>query len=168
VPGASIFAPTTLDARPGFCNVSRPWASATQVKFLAVYPLPWDLQASAIYQNIPGVPITASYVARNADIRPSLGRNLGQCGGAATCNASVTSDLVPTDTLFEPRIQQVDLRFSRIVRLGKVRVQGNFDLYNLLNVSDVLNMNRRYGTQWLNVVQIMGGRLLKFSAQLDF
>ena len=28
-----------------------------------VYPLPWDFRASSIYQNIPGVPIRASYVA---------------------------------------------------------------------------------------------------------
>ena len=31
------------------CHVSRPWAAGTQVKFLVVYQLPWDLQTSAIY-----------------------------------------------------------------------------------------------------------------------
>ena len=160
-------------ARSGFCKVERPWDAATQVKFLVVYPLPWDLQASAVYQNVPGIPITASYVATNAQILPSLGRNLGSCRGAATCNATVTIEMIPDNTLFEPRLQQVDLRFSRIFRLGgRVKVRGNFDLNNLLNANSVLNMNTRYslpnGGQWLDARQILSGRLAKLGAQLDF
>jgi hypothetical protein len=42
---------------------------------------------------------------------------------------------------------------------------------NILNNSTILNENTRYSTtnnQWMNAIQIMGGRLLKFSAQLIF
>ena len=77
-PAGAALALPAVDPRPGYCRVSRPWSSSTQVKFSVVYPLPWDFQASAIYQNIPGVPIRATYVATNAEIRPSLGRHL--CG----------------------------------------------------------------------------------------
>src|SRR3990172_8395952 len=77
-------------ARPGFCHVSPPWSSGTQVKFLVVYPLPWELQTSATYQNTSGIPIRAIYPASNAEILPSLGRNLASCRGAATCNANAT------------------------------------------------------------------------------
>ena len=59
-----------------YCHVNPSWASGTQVKFLVVYPLPWKLQTSATYQNIAGIPVTASYPATNAQIAPSLGRNL--------------------------------------------------------------------------------------------
>lgn len=155
-------------AREGFCEIVPPWAAATQLKFAAVYPLPWGLQTSAIYQNIPGIPITASYVASNAQVAPSLGRNLGSCRGAATCNGTVTIDLIPPNTLFEDRLQQVDLRLTRISRLKTARVQGSFDVYNLFNASSILNMTTRYGSSWQNVIQIMGGRLFKFSARLDF
>ena len=159
--------------RPGFCHVSPPWSAGTQVKFGAVYPLLWDLQASAIYQNIPGLAVTASYSATNAEIRPSLGRDLGSCRGAATCNGTVTIELIPPNTLFEDRLQQVDFRFTRTFRLrGTAKVQGNFDAYNMLNGSTILSENTRYslpnGGQWANVIQIMGGRLFKFSARLDF
>jgi hypothetical protein len=41
-------------------------------------------------------------------------------------------------------------------------------VFNLLNASAILNVTTRYGNQWLQPIQIMGGRLLKFSAQLDF
>jgi hypothetical protein len=33
------------------CRISIPWSAGTQVKFLFVYPLPWDLQVSAIYTS---------------------------------------------------------------------------------------------------------------------
>ena len=63
-------------ARPNCRNV-RPWSAGTQVKFLVVYPLPWDLQTSATLQNIPGIPITATNPTANAAVRTSLGRDGG-------------------------------------------------------------------------------------------
>jgi hypothetical protein len=172
-PGGATLTIPTQDARPGFCHISRPWVAATQVKFSVVYPLPWDLQTSAIYQNLPGFPITASYIASNAEIKPSLGRNLAACPSqtAATCNQTVIVDLIPPNTLFDDRIQQLDLRVSRTFTMGKSKLRGNFDVYNTFNASTVLNENTRYTTQdnkWLNAIQIMGGRLFKFSAQLTF
>jgi len=43
-------------ARDGFCEIAPPWGAETQVKFMVIHPLPLGLQASAIYQNIPGLP----------------------------------------------------------------------------------------------------------------
>jgi len=134
-----------------------------------VYPLPWSIQTSAIYQNSPGIPITAQYVVSNAAILPSLGRNLGSCRGAATCNANVTLDLLPPTELFEPRLQQLDLRFSRIVRLGGTRrLRGDIDLYNVFNAGNVISMNTTYGSGWQDVRQILGGRLIRLGGQFDF
>ena len=156
-------------ARPDFCGISRPLISATDAKFTAIYPLPWDLRVSALYMNSPGVSIRASHVVSNAVVRQSLGRDLGQCRGAATCNATVTVDIIPPDTVFGDRIQQLDLRFSRIFRFGgSTRVTGNFDVYNLFNASTLLNQNTRYGPTWQAPIQIMGGRLLKFGFQMNF
>lgn len=157
-------------AREGFCDVAPPWSAETQVKFMVIYPLPWDLQVSAIYQNIPGIPRAASYVASNAEVRPSLGRDLGACGGRVPCTATTAAfDLFPQRTEYEDRLQQVDLRFSRVFRFAaRTRLQGAVDVYNLTNASNVLNMTTRYGPAWLNAIQIMGGRLMKVSLQLDF
>ena len=171
--GTGTYSATQPQVRPGFCNVTPPWSSGTQFRGLLVYPLPWDLQTSVIYQNIPGIPFTASYVATNAEILSSLGRNLGSCRGAATCNGTVTIDLVPPNTLFEPRLQQWDFRFSRNFRLGGTRrLRGNFDVYNIFNASDVLSETTRYslpnGGRWRNAVQIIGGRLMRVGAEFNF
>jgi hypothetical protein len=161
---------TPQDARPGFCRTARPWGAATDVKFLVVYPLPYDIQTSAVYQNSAGIPITASYVVSNAAITSTLGRNLSDCAiGAAVCNANRTIALIPDNSLFEPRAQQLDLRFTRTFRFGSTRrLRPSLDIYNLFNAATVLAMNTTYGASWKDVTQILNGRQLRFSAQFDF
>jgi hypothetical protein len=162
-------AASTISRDAAFCNNTPPWSQGTQVKFMAVYPLPWGIQTSAIYQNSAGVPITATYTATNAQIAPSLRRNLGSCRGAATCNANLPVELLPYNSEFEPRLQQIDLRFSRLFRLGgNSRLRAGLDIYNVLNASNVLSMNTTYGGGWLDVRQILGGRLMRVGAQFDF
>ncbi len=148
---------------PAYCHVSPPWSAGTQVKFLVVYPLPWALQTSATYQNISGIPITAAAPFTNAQIAPSLGRAL-----SAGATAQNVIDLIPPNSLFEDRLQQLDVRFTRSFQMGKAKVRGNFDMYNLFNGNAILAGNYGYGAQWLKPVQIMGARMFKFSAQLDF
>jgi hypothetical protein len=145
------------------CNVTPPYQ--TQVKFFVVYPLPWwGIQTSATFQSIPGPQITASYTATNAEIAPSLGRNLAS-GAAGT--ASVP--LVAPGTMFGEQLNQVDFRGSKTFTLpGNRRVQALVDLYNLFNANPVLALNNTFGPQWQRPTQILQGRLLKFGFQLDF
>jgi hypothetical protein len=113
-------------------------------------------------QNLPGVPITASYVATNAEIASSLGRSLA--GNAR----SVTVELMNAAGRYEDRLTQLDVRLARIFRVGRTRVQGMFDVYNVLNTSPVLRVNTRYGDAWLYAQQILAARMFKFGAQLNF
>src|SRR5262249_33814280 len=138
--GNTNLLPPTVDNRPGFCHVSQPWSGGTAFGFNAVYPLPKGIQASAIYQNKPGFPIRASYVVSDAEVSRSLGRHLSTCPSqtAATCTQTATIDLIPNNTLYGERIKQLDLRLSRIFRLGETRkLQANFDVYNIFNNSTV-------------------------------
>lgn len=157
--GAGAAAPRTRD----YCDVVVPWRAQTQFKLLGAYPLPWDTRVSANFQNLSGIPRTASFVATNAMIAPSLGRNL-----AAGANGTVVVDLIAPYTQFEGRINQLDIRLSKTVRMGKQRLEGQFDMYNATNRSPVLSMNTRYGTSWLTPIQIMDGRILKFGVQYTF
>jgi hypothetical protein len=152
-----------------FCRVSLPWQGQTQVKLSGAYPLPWwDLKVAATFQSLPGAVNLASFAATNAQIAPSLGRNVSACGTAATCTATVTlSNIFAPNILWENRLNQTDLRFSRTFRLGSARVMGMFDIYNLLNASTITNMNTRYGSQWLTPTSFLPGRLFKFGVQVD-
>ncbi len=152
-----------------FCEVTNPWQGQTQYKFSGSYPLPWwGLQTSAVYQNLPGVPIQANATFVNAQVAPSLGRNLGQCRGAAVCNGTVSVPLLTPNTQFEKRLTQLDVRLTKNFRFGRGRVQVNFDAYNIFNANTVLARNNTYGGTWGLPTAILAGRLLKFGGQLDW
>ena len=125
---------------------------------------------SAVLQNLPGVLINTNYVATNQQIAPSLGRNLAACGASLVCSQTVTIPaLYAPGTKFENRLTQVDFRLTKMVRIGRFRIQGQkFDMYNLLNANNVLADRTTYGATWLTPTTILDGRLLKFGAQLEF
>jgi hypothetical protein len=139
-----------------------------QVKFALSYPLPWGLQASTVFQNLPGVPIAAYHVVTNAEIAPSLGRNLAACGTTDPCNAFAVVQLIEPNQQFEVRSNQLDLRFSKMIRLRQARLQGMFDIYNIFNGSNVAVATAFYGPAWLRPAEVMGGRVFKFGAQVNF
>jgi len=151
-----------------YCDVRPPFQP--NVKALVVYPLPWwGLQASATYQGLPGPQILANATIRNADIVPSLNRSLSSCPATGACTATVSVSLIPPGTQFGDRLQQVDFRVSKAVKLPQGRrVQGIVDVYNLFNGSAVITQNNSFGTAWLRPTQILQARLLKFGFQLDF
>ena len=152
------------------CHNSPPWSAATQVKLSAVIPLPWALQGSVVYQNIPPIPTTASYVPTNTQIAPSLGRNIAACGVRNPCTSNGTAfELIPLNTYFrEPRNTQVDLRLGRTFRTGRTRIMPALDLFNLMNSNPVLTMTTRYGAAWQNVTGVLPPRMIKISAQVNF
>jgi hypothetical protein len=145
-----------------FCNVQPPFL--TQVKFLGVYQLPWwGLQASAAYQNVPGPQITASYVATNAEIAPSLGRNL-----SSGVNGNATLQIVAPGTSYGARAQELDVSVRKIFNVRGGRFSGVVDMFNVLNRSDVLSYNLTYGPSWLRPTSILTGRWFKLGVQVDF
>ena len=146
-----------------YCDVIPPWSAATQFKLSGTVPLPYDFYTGITYQNLPGIPYYGQVVYNNAAIAPSLGRNL-----AAGANATVTVDAIPPMTQFEDRIQQLDLRFARTFRISQKRIEPEFDIYNALNASPILNVNNTYGPAWRTPLQILAGRLLKFGVKMTF
>ena len=157
----------TFPRDSAFCDNVFSWAAQTQVKFGAIYNLPFDMQTSATVQHYPGVTQNATVVATNTQIAPSLGRNL-----AAGSNATATINIVPPNTLFEERYTQFDLRFAKGVRLARFRLMGIVDLFNAFNARPVLAVNTRYsgtnGGGWLTPQSTLVGRLIKFSTQVNF
>jgi len=145
-----------------FCRVSPPFRPEAKVS--ASYPLPWwGVQLSGTLQSIPGPEIAATYVAANAQIAPSLGRNLS--AGAA---GVATLQLVEPGTMFGGRLNQVDMRLMKIFRINATSVRGIVDLYNLFNASPVTSLNQRYGPAWQQPFIILPARFAKFGVQVDF
>jgi hypothetical protein len=145
-----------------YCDVRPPFQA--QIKFLAVYPLKWqDLFVSAAYQGLPGPQITATYTATNAQIAPSLGRNL-----SSGVNGNAALQIIPPGTVYGDRAQELDVSLKKPIKVQGLRIMGSVDVYNILNRSDITGFNTTYGPAWLRPTTILSGRWVKFGLQMDF
>ena len=164
------------DAPPQHCKAnSPPWKGQHNLKLSGQLPLPWyGLVTSATFVNLPGIARNATTFFTNAEIAPSLGRNLAACGTAtvATCTARALVSLHPSNSEFEPRQNQVDWRIGSSIRMGNIRVEPRFEIYNLFNASDVQALSSRYtpgaNNTWLNAAGVLTARLFKFAVQVDW
>jgi hypothetical protein len=142
------------------CDVETPFL--TQGKLLATYGVPKiDVDIAATFQSLPGPLIASNYIAASSVIAPSLGRPLS--GGVA----NATLNLVTPGAMYGERLNELDLRFAKLFRMGKNTIRANFDIYNALNGSYVRAVNANYAA-WLTPTAILDPRLFKISAQFDF
>ena len=163
--------PATAASQPtSFCKVTPPWSAGTQLKVNGSYPLRWDIVVSGVLQNLPGTQRLANIAFTNAQIRPSLGRDLGSCRGAAVCNGVATVSVIPPGTQYGSRLSQLDLRLSKGIKLANVRAKGMFDAYNVFNSDFVASQSATFavGQPWPRPATLLGGRLVKLGVQLDF
>jgi hypothetical protein len=160
------------EKEPGVLLVSNVWtplqnchqdmAFESQIKLNGSYTLPrLDVFISAVYQNIQGPAILANYNAPNSVVAPSLGRNLS--GGAA----NLTVGLMKPGTEYGERLNQLDLRVGKLLRLNGTRTMVNVDIYNLFNASPVLGENPNYAA-FRRPTEILLARFVRLSAQFDF
>jgi hypothetical protein len=154
---------STAAQNKNFCKRTPPFQ--TQFKALGAYPLPWwGLQVSGTFVNAIGPEISAvTYQARNAEIAPTLGRNL-----ASGANGTLTLPIMEPGTVWADSTRRVDLRFTKNVRIGRWRAQGNVDIFNVLNSSAVLAITNAYGPNWLKPTRVQTARFVQLSGQLDF
>ena len=158
----------TLPHEEAFCDITPPFL--TQVKLLGSFPLPWwGLQTGLTLQserqpiaNQGGLEgITALWAVPNAQIAPTLGRNL-----SSRTNAPV--NIVPAGTLYGERLNQLDFRVSKTFAVRGTRIQAQLDVYNLLNENTVLALNNTYGARWQVPSGLLPPRFAKFGVQLNF
>jgi hypothetical protein len=125
--------------------------------------LPFNTVIGLVYRDRPGPEITASRNYTNAQIFPSLLRDLSS-GATGTVNVA----LIEPGTMFGKRQRQLDLRFSKRIRIGRMRLTGNLDVSNIFNGSAVTSLNTTYGPNWQVPSAIQFGRFAKLGAQIDF
>ena len=74
---------------------------------------------------------------------------------------------------FGDRLNQFDLRFSRIFKFGeRGSLDANFDIYNAFNSDAVLTESPTYaganGGAWRLPTSVIVGRIIKFGGRWDF
>ena len=153
---ANLDNPSTL-----YCAWETPFL--TQVKFLGSYTLPYDFQLAGTYQSLPGNQITASMTIPGDQISAGLGR--------PSNSATTAIQTIEPGTEYTERLNQFDLRVTKIFNAGAARLRAMFDIYNVFNDSTPIQRNNQYGSTgptWQSPQLVIPGRLLKVAFQLDF
>jgi hypothetical protein len=158
--GASFRPSAWLPA--SFCHFESPFL--TQVKVLGSYTIPKvDARISATYQSLPGPMIVANYNVPNTSVVTALGR--GIAGGNP--NSTIPVNIIQLGTAYGDRLNQLDLRFSKILRAGPSRHSIGVDVFNALNSDAVLATNPNYAAL-LRPTSVVMARFAKVSWQFDF
>jgi protein tyrosine phosphatase len=76
-------------------------------------------------------------------------------------------NVVEPGTMYGERLNQLDFRFSKILKYARTRTSLNLDLYNALNANTVLTQNNSYAV-WQQPQTILLSRFAKISVQFDF
>jgi hypothetical protein len=168
-----IIATPTGAVPASYCHVDTPFL--TQFKGLASYMIPKiEVQVSGALQSVPGPVVVGNWNVPGAVVAQTLGR--APSGGAANLQVNLiqpstfglpagTFPLV--GTVFGERMNQVDLRFGKLVRVGGTRSVVSLDLYNALNSSAVLIESNAYAI-FRRPQTILLARFAKISWQFDF
>jgi hypothetical protein len=131
--------------------------------------VPWqDLRLSTNFQSLPGPGLQAAVLY--ASLTGLDGSNHAITGGG-----NKTVNLFDPNTSFGDRLNQLDLRFSKIFKWREGSTfDANFDIYNALNSDAVTAETTAYtptaanGGAWRKPTGVIQGRIFKFGMRWDF
>jgi hypothetical protein len=144
-----------------YCHQETPYQP--QWKALASYTLPYDVRVSGTFQSLPGPQIAANAIYNNASTaagQTTLGRSFTL--------AQSTLNVIEPGTAWGDRLNQFDLRFTKIMGVGRGKVDLNVDLYNAFNSDAIITPLNTFGPVWQLPLTVIQPRFVKFSARWDF
>ncbi len=154
---------------PRGCRDWNPWQ--TTIRGLGSYTIPKiDVLVSATLRSQPPLELDADFVIPNTQVRTLLGGVLptGLLAGGNTTIALTD----PDRRLFaDNRRTQVDMRFAKVVRLGRTRTDVGVDLWNLFNTNYATAYEGDYGpvgSEWLNPTSIYAPRFVRLNFTVAF
>jgi hypothetical protein len=122
---------------------------------------------SGTFQSTPGGLEEAQYLE-------FTGGTLGRAYGTSLIVPFREFQVIEPGSQRLPRINQLDLRISKIFKVGGTKTVVNFDAYNVFNNHAVTQENFTYlppfipGNPWQQPQYIIPSRFFKISAQFDF
>jgi hypothetical protein len=156
-----------------YCHQETPMQP--QWKALASYTLPYGVRVAGTFQSLPGPLLAAMTIYNNGSTaagQTTLGRPFTL--------AQATVNVIEPGTQYGDRLNQFDLRFTKVVRAGLGRVDLNVDLFNAFNSDAVVLPLNTFGaaplptttpapnSSWQLPLTVIQPRFVKFSARWDF
>ena len=121
-----------------YCHVEPGFV--TKMSGVASYIVPKiDVLIAGTVRSDQGAPLRATWNAPVATVAAALGR------APAVAGASVPIDLIAPGQVWGDRVNEVDLRFGKILRFGRARTNVGIDVYNIMNQAAVLTYSQERG-----------------------
>ena len=156
----------------------------TQLKIAGTYPLKYGIQLGGSFQSYPGAGIggTTAPTSQNSGTTWLLTNTtryaadcIGPCSPGALViptlsEASLTVPLRPSGTEFLDRLNQLDLRASKLFTLNRYRLEAQLEIFNVTN-SDAADTVRstNFGTSsYHQAASAIQGRMFRIGAQVKW
>ncbi len=144
-----------------YCHFETPFLP--QYKALATYTLPYGIRVSGTWQSFIPLQIAANNIYNNANRLTTT--TLPRPFTLAQANVNV----IEPGSFYGDRINQFDIRFTKIVNVGRGRVDLNVDFFNAFNSDGVNVENFAFSpTTWRRPLTVIQPRFVKFGARWDF
>ncbi len=136
-----------------------PWR--TTFKMSGLYPLPWGIRLSGVFQSTAGDRINQTYTLTPAVFLAQTGvpLSVSSITGSASASRAASTRIASTSwTSPSPR---------RSSRRG-IRLTPEVSLFNALNANPIVSQVTAFGTALGNPLRILEGRLIRFGFQARF
>jgi carboxypeptidase family protein len=154
-------APVGIFTPASYCHQETPYQPL--YKALASYTLPYGVRVSGTLQSLPGPQIVANNIFNNAS------RVASTTLGRPFTNAQVNAQLVAPGSAWGDRLNQIDLRFTKILNVGRAgKIDLDVDLYNAFNSDAVITELGTFGPAWRLPTTVIQPRFVKFQVRYDF
>ena len=198
IKGGNLYGGTSIGRlRTSYCEIEDPnslrycdqrqlnMPYLTQMKLAGSYPLPYKFQLSGSWQGYPGAASGTTFQDQTYDASINRAVDTSQNLNYVVTNAifsaanpgqtlrsfqgsNITVPLLTPGQNYLKRWNQVDIRLARTFQIGRYKLQGQFDMFNALNGSNIINQNQAFGSAQWRPTQILQGRLFAVGAQLNF
>ena len=168
-----------------YCHREYPYRP--DLKLVGAYTLPFDIQLSGTYQFSRGVQtggagpaILGTWTLTSASFAPGGASNgvpvnstLGRALNTAFNGGTKSVQLIREGLDYgQYNLNQLDLGLSKRVRVGRYRLRGTLDLYNVFNSSWPYTVQNGFSTAssavWLKPTNVLQQRFFKLGASFDF
>ena len=101
----------------------------------------------------------------NVNVSPDAVEGLGR---STTAQSTFQVNANPNGTRSDDRVNQVDLRVTKVFNLGNARLNLSAELYNVFNARPVQGVREVFDDRFLVPQGLLGGRFFKIVVGVDY
>jgi hypothetical protein len=155
-----------------YCNQSAlglPYLN--EFKLYGSYQLPWQMQVNAAFQSYPGAALPTRWSIGKTTTYAANCKAPCTPGALVIPNMTATTyvlDLTPPGSDYYGRLNQLDLGFRKIFRIGRYQYSGQMDIFNATNSAYIKSQTTTVGPSLGQVTSTLQPITMRLAVQMRF